>query len=326
MFLLPLVLAYALVPLAAARSPYVSWDGVHDGPSLLRLVMRTDYGGLFSPARHVSSDHGWLRVVEWGHVLAASVGLTVVCGALLGVVDRLRKDAVVGTGLLLAVLVPGPVFAWINALDTNSSATLAYFERFTTMSHVGVALLFGAGVGAARRAVEGWRGARVTQAAALAAWALVRFTLTRDVDLSEERGGIAFAHDVILRTPDRSLVLLSGDQPIDAELYVCGVEHLCGERVAFAPGMLFLPWKMDELRRRHPDIDIPWTEGAALHRTHTLVDAVHDRPVYLWPNLLEKDPLLASREMTPDGLLLRVGPPRQDLAGVDQGGLRSMSR
>jgi hypothetical protein len=83
---------------------------------------------------------------------------------------------------------------------------------------------------------------------------------------------------------------------------------------------------MDELRRRHPDIDIPWTGGAALHRTHTLVDAVRDRPVYVWPNLLEKDPLLASREMTPDGLLLRVGPPRQDLAGVDQGGLRSMSR
>ncbi len=309
-FLAPIVVVYALVPLAAARSPYLSWGDVHDGPSFLRLITRADYGGLLSPVRHLSGERPELRVAAWGRLLLGSAGWIVAGGALLGLVDRIRSDRPVGLGLLLAILVPGPVFAWLNAVDTSTEGTLQYFERFTTMSHVGAALAFGAGVGAARSLLGERRRAAGALAAALVAWASARYVLTRDVDLGGDRSGIAYAHDLLLRTPDRSLILLSGDQPIDAELYVCGVERLCGDRVAFAPGLLSLPWKMAEIRRRHPDVDIPWTSGPALKRTHTLVAAARDRPVYLSPALLEKDPSLSSFEMAQEGLLLRVGPPR----------------
>jgi hypothetical protein len=321
----PLVAACVLVPVAAARDPYLSWGGVHDVASWLRVVTRADYGGIFSPARTVSADSGWVRELAWGRLLERSAGPAVVAFALLGLGDRLRKDRVVGWALLLAVVVPGPLFAWLNALDTRSEVTLAYFERFTTMGYVGVALASGAGVAAARAVLASLRWERLATTTVLAGWIVLRFVSTRDVDLGAERGGIAFAHDVILHTPERALVLLSGDQPIDAELYVCGVERLCGDRVAFAPGMLSLPWKMAEVRRRHPDLDIPWMGGPALRRIHSLVAAVRDRPVYLWPDLLEKDPLLAAWETTPEGLLLRVGP-RRTGAAVDHGGLRSMSR
>jgi hypothetical protein len=325
-FLAPVALAYVLVPLAAGRSPYLSWGDVHDWPSFARLVTRADYGGLFSPSSHAPCEHGWLRVAAWTHLLARSMGLSMLFAALLGVVVCLRRDRAAGVGLLLAVAVPGPVFAWLNALDTSTEGTLAYFERFTTMSHVALAVAFGAGVGAARSAISRRPGATAAVAVILFAWASARFVSTRDVDMHADRRGIVFAHDLLLRVPDRSLVLLSGDEPIDAELYLCGVERLCGDRIAFAPGMLSLPWKMAEIRRRHPDLDIPWTEGPALRRTHLLVAATHDRPVYVYPDLLEKDPLLASFETVPGSLLLRASPPREDRLADDQGGRRSMSR
>jgi hypothetical protein len=143
-------------------------------------------------------------------------------------------------------------------------------------------------------------------ASALVAWFALRVWDMRRIDLHEDHGGIAFAHELLLSTPDRSVLLLSGDQPIDAEEYVCGVERLCGDRIAFAPGMLALPWKMAEVRARHPDLDIPWTSGPALAKTHLLVAAIRDRPVYLHPDLLQKDPVLASLDTTREGLLLRV--------------------
>src|SRR6185295_10981723 len=46
---LPGVASYALLPLAAARHPYISWGDVHDLRSWFHLVSRQDYGGLFRP-------------------------------------------------------------------------------------------------------------------------------------------------------------------------------------------------------------------------------------------------------------------------------------
>jgi hypothetical protein len=316
-FLGPIVVAYALVPLAASRAPYLSWGGVHDWTSLLRLVTRADHGGLLSPAHHASPAGGWVRVFAWWKLLVGATGVAVVGVAVLGLIGGLRRDTVVGTGLLLAVAVPGPIFAWLNAIETGSEETLAYFERFTTMSHVAVAMAFGVGVAFAQSTFDRWRRAGGALVVALLAWAASCVRDTRAVDLHADRSGIAFAHELLLPTPDRSLVLLSGDQPINAELYVCGVERLCGDRVAFSPGMLWMPWKMAEVRARHPDLDIPWTSGPSLRRTHELVAASRDRPVFLVPDLVEKDPALASFGMVSGRLLLRVVAPRSDTAASD---------
>ncbi len=70
----------------------------------------------------------------------------------------------------------------------------------------------------------------------------------RELDLHEDERGAAFAHDLVLTTPDRSLLLLSGDEPANAALYVCAVERRCGDRVALSPGALFLPWAMAQTK------------------------------------------------------------------------------
>jgi hypothetical protein len=246
-----------------------------------------------------------------------SLGLPVLVAAAAGVVDRLRRSPAVGTSLLLAIAVPGPLFAWINALDTGSEETLAYFERFTGMCHVPLAIAAGVAVAWAQSALASMRRAEVAAKLVLAGWSVWAFRRTGDVDLAADRRGSAFGHDLVLATPNRALVLLSGDGPAGAAAYVCAVERLCGDRVVFAPGLLSMPWRMAQIRSRYPEIVIPWSSGPALGRTHEIVAAeAPRRPVFVYPDLLDKDPeLRRSFEVIPDRLLFRVWPGGSDRAG-----------
>ena len=315
-FLLPFVCAYALVPLAAAREPALSWGDVHDARSLLSLVTRRDYGGLFSSVRGAGHGAGTDRLAALGALLAGSFGWGTLAGAAFGAIDLARRRRAIGTSLILGVLVTGPLFAWANALDTSTEEGLAHFERFTTMACIPIAVAFGAGVAAAVSSLAPSRPQRAAGALVLAAWTALAFFRVRAVDLSRDVRGLAFAHDLVLSSPDRSLLLLSGDVPANAALYVCSVERRCGDRVAISPGGLFLPWSMAQTRRRHPDVEIPWPSGPGLKRTHELALAeVGKRPVFVYPDLLEKDPLLdLTFDSLPDHLLFRLWPRGTDAA------------
>jgi len=310
-FALPFLLSLALIVLSAARSPELSWGDVHDVQSLWHLVTRGDYGGLFSPVRRASVEPGLVRVNALAGLLVASLGAVTLLGAAIGVFDRLVHSPVAGASLLLAIAFSGPVFAWANAIDTSSEEALAYFERFTTMCHVPLAIAFGVGVACARTAVGTHQSSRATAALLLLGWCVLGVRRAGDVDLHDNRRGLAFAHDLLLSTPDRSLVLLTGDGPSDAALYVCAVERRCGDRIVLSPGTLSMPWKMAQVRKRYPDLHIPWASGPALRRTADLVASeLGRRPVLVAAELFDKDPDLSRRfERSPSGLLLRIWPP-----------------
>jgi hypothetical protein len=308
-FVAPVLLGGALILLAAARSPALSWGDVHDLDSLVHLMTRGDYGGLFSAARHPSAGPASARVSAFFGLFVASLGVPTLLLAALGLAGLAWRDWALGVALLLAIIVPGPLFAWANAIDVTSPETLAYVERFTTMAHLPVAIAAGAGVVEVARAVAGVRGWEIAAAFALGAWGLDEAVRTRGVDLRDDRLGIAFAHDLVHGTPDGALILLSGDAPTSAALYVCAVERSCGARLVLAPGTLSLPWRMAQFRRVHPDLRIPWTDGPALPRTHELVAAATARAaVFVYPDLIVKDPALSAPPFTaaPEGLLFRV--------------------
>jgi hypothetical protein len=308
--LLAPLLIYALIPLAASRAPAISWGDVHDAGSLLRLVTRQDYGGPFSATRTPTSQPSLARLGAFASLVARSMGALSIALALLGLGRELWKERTVGASLLLAFLVPGPLFAWANALGTGSEETLAYFERFTSMCHVALAVAVGSGVAFLQSAVGAKRYAALALSLALGLWGLDGARRARDVDLSTDRRGIAFAHDLVRATPDHSLILLSGDEPGSAALYVCAVEQACGRRIVLSPGSLFLPWRMAQARARYPDLDIPWSAGPALRRTHELAAAAIDsRAVFVSPTLFEKDPVLGGAfSSLPDRLLFRLWP------------------
>lgn len=311
----PFAASYALVPLAAAREPYLSWGDVHDLRSLLALVLRGDYGGPFSPAHRASLEPWSTRLVAFAKLVADSLGAPMLVLAAVGVAAQLRRRPAVGASLLLAFALSGPVFACANAIGVTSEVKLAYFGRFTTMCHVPLAIAFGAGAAASLRWLDRNRIARVAGAAALGTWLIARVLSAREVDLHADRRSIAFAHDLILPTPPRSLVLLSGDEPANAALYVCAVERTCGDRVVLSPGTLFLPWRLAQFRRRHPDVEIAWSGGPALARTHEIVSVeAARRPVFVYPDLLSKDPTLTKFAHSPDRLLFRMWPAGADPA------------
>ena len=280
------------------------------------MITRRDYGGLFSSVHGTGHGTGGERLIALAWVLRDGFGIAALLVAAGGAVVLLRRDRAAGAALLLAFVTTGPLFAWLNALATDTEEAAAFFARFFTMCTVPLALAFGAGVAALSTAIPPAWSARVIGAVTFAAWMMGAFLRVRDVDLHGDERSLAFAHDLVLRTPDRSLLLLSGDASLNGALYVCAVEHLCGERVTLAPGGLFLPWEMAQARRRHPDIDIPWTSGPALKRTHEIaLAAARDRPVLVYPDLLEKDPLLAQTfNALPDRLLFRLWPRDADPA------------
>jgi hypothetical protein len=308
-FAVPIVLAYALVPLEASRHPALSWGDVHDARSFFSLLTRHDYGGLLSAVHGAGHGSGPERLAALGGLLAKGFGGFTLTFAIFGAVVLLRRDKAVGAGLVVGALVTGPLFAWVNALGTTSEETLAFFERFTTMCCVPIAILFGVGVAAAVR-LSSTFAARAAGSVALAGWVVLTILSVMKIDLSRDRRGIAFAHDLVLRAPDRSLLLLSGDAAANAALYVCAIERACGDRVPLAPGGLFMPWAMAQARRLHPEIDIHWSSGPGLKRTHELAAAeAPKRPVFVYPDLLEKDPLLVDAfTPIPDHLLFRLWP------------------
>ncbi len=303
-------LVYGLVPWAASRSPALSWGNVHDWASLLRLVTRQDYGGPFSPAHTPSGEPSFIRLIAFGFLVTHSMGVASLALAALGLARELHQRRAIGWSLLLAILVPGPLFACANALGTGSEVALAYFERFTSMCHVPLAIAAGSGVALLQSALGTNRRSAVALGLGVGLWSAYGVLRTRDVDLSADRRGIAFAHDLVLAAPDRSLILLSGDEPGSAALYVCAVERTCGERIVLSPGALFVPWRMAQVRARYPDLVIPWSEGPSLHRAHELAAAaIGDRPVLVYPSLLERDPALKDAfSRRPDHLLFRLWP------------------
>ena len=316
LLVLPALLVYALVPFAAARDPAISWGDVHDLKSWAWLVTRRDYGGVTSAVHAAGNGTPGERMAILWRVLESSFGVVGLLAAALGAAWLLRRETTIGVALLLAVLVTGPMFGILNTVETGSEEADAFFARFTTMSHVPVALLLGAGVAAAASRWPLARAAKGAGAALLSAWLAFAVWHARDVDLRDDMRGLAFAHDLVLGPPDGSLLLLSGDAPLNAAAYVCAVERLCGSRVVIAPGGLFMPWSMAQVRRRHPEITIPWKSGPGLQKTHELAAAeVTKRPVFAYPDLFAKDHALEGAfEAAPDHLLVRLWPRGTDPA------------
>jgi hypothetical protein len=282
-FAVPFAASYGLAWAAASRDPAISWGDVHDLSSLAALVGRRDYGGVFSASRRVVAG----QMLERLDAYFGLVGRSFAFGSAVAIVGLFRRRV----DIVLALLFAGPAFAAMNAFDIRSEYRVAFFERFTTMSAVPIAILIALGIDryAKRRAVA-W---------ALAAAAVL--PLVPNVwrlDFSRDTTGVAYARDLVVGTPRRSLVLVSGDMAGHATLYACGVLGVCEDRTVLSPDQLFLPWKAQQIARR-------------LELRPTVVGLIEAhlpaRPVYVHPELVRKHPEIASRfVLVPELLLLRA--------------------
>jgi hypothetical protein len=311
LFCAPLLGCYCALWLAASRHPALSWGDVHDLASIWRLFTRADYWEYFH-RKPIGAWNGMgRRLALFTSLALASVGALVAASALLGFFAQWRRERKEAIALALAFLVSGPLFALTTPLFTATTPALkALAERFLSMPMVPLAVLAGCGVGA----VERW----LLRAAPSALWlptvasGCLVLPLTPSAlreDLSGDRRGIALARDLVTQTPDGSLILLTGDLYVQAADYICAVERACGDRLVLEPGSFFLPWRLEELRRRHPGIAAELPEHPGLTNVHVLVAAeVGTRAVFVMPDFLRTDPTLANYRLAPDLLLIRLYP------------------
>jgi hypothetical protein len=310
--IVPFLASYALLFTAAGRHPPISTGDVHDLASLVRVVLRLDYGGPFQASRSPPAELDVLARVGHGLVSlgrSASV-LPALAAAGLVVWGRKRETSAVALALGLAVLVPGPVFAAMNAhFQRTDEEHAALAQRFTTMALVGLAPAAGIGADVIRTWVERRRPKLLssTRAALIAAVVLSLAPGFYRIDFSKDRRGLAYARDLLRPAPDGAILFLEGDIAGAAALYSCEVEHLCGERVVLFPGLFSLPWYVAQIARRHPPLQALRVPDS-VHRVHELVLPLLDHhAVFVMPGLLAKDPQLTEHmTATPTLLLVRL--------------------
>ena len=305
LFLAPLLGFYALVLVAAARDPAQSWGAVDSLSDLWHLATRGDYGGLFSPFLDTGVRTGG-QVGVYLETAWASVGSFGVLLAGLGAYLLWRADRVSTLALLAACVTSGPVFASLNSLPVSSEAGVAFAERFVTMSLVPLGVLVGGGVWGAQRLLTLALNPRLGEMTGLV-FALPLFTHAGSVDLADDRRGAQFVEDLMKTADDGALVLITGDALNGITTYWCGVRRRCGERVVFSPGQMHLPWRVEQLRRRHPGLELPEPAGRFLTTREIVAANLGARAVYVAPALLDREPPL--RDLygyVPEWLLLRV--------------------
>lgn len=300
-----------LLPLGRAQShPLVSSTDVGSASGLWHTFLRSEYGGLFGLARALPREPAAERVGALALLLFQSLGPVALAAALVGAFALLRERRDACVGLLLAVALPGLGFAANYRFGVESETELAAFERFTTLTHLPLAALAGAGAAALMRRlpVPEPRRPLVALLAAVVP-SLPQVTTAAAVDLSGDRSGGAMARDLLRGVPDGALVLLSGDLYTGAGLYACAVERQCQRVRLVAPGLLANAWRRRQHERLYPDVPLP--EGRmVLARSHELVASeLPKRPVFVVPGLLARDAELRQRfQFTSQGLLAKVHP------------------
>jgi hypothetical protein len=316
-------LPYTLIPFAASRGRFPSWGEVRDLRELVHLATRQDYGGVLRASRNAVQGQLGERLDVFLLGTGQSFGAIATLLALLGIRSGWRRDRATSIALVVAFLCTGPLFVAMNAFDIHSDDRVLSFERFTTMSHIPVAVLVGLGTAWA----EQWLGdpeliprlpPQRAAAFSRAAFGFVAVVATAplldplaDLDFSENTRGAVYAHDVVDSAADGALVLLKSDMASQAALFACAVEHRCGDRIVITPGQLSMPWKKRELQRRYPALPLPPDDIGAPARW--LVE--HNqatRAVFVHPDLLD-EVVRGDLASLPSGLLFRVYPDQRSL-------------
>jgi hypothetical protein len=188
--------------------------------------------------------------------------------------------------VLLAFIFAGPGFvAYANA-DLSAGPTLFVLERFFLLSHVILAPLiaFGLGLASERLAallprLRGQALVAVTAAALLIALSSV-VTNYPTIDQSQNHVARHLAEDILSTTKPGTLLLVGGDEVDLPLLYLQTVEgRQLGVKLVLTP-LLPGDWYVKQLRRRYPDLNIPFERDDPRSGTmKSLIDANQDRPI-----------------------------------------------
>jgi hypothetical protein len=294
-FLVAGLTPYLYLPLAAAGNPPALWGDPSTLDRFLAVVTRADYGSfsLVAGGRHGSATD---NLAAFSDYLTGSFGLVGCLLAALGVWWLARHRPTAGLAIVMSFMSAGPLFlAYANPpLD---GVLAGIFARFYILPSVPFAVLVGCGgwqVGmwlgrAAARAGRG-TGRRLPVAASavlalLLVLAVVGPAAARygSVDQSDNRVTINFVGDLLAPLDKNAILLTEGDTAVLGTWYVQNVEAYRDDVVVIAVPLLHFQWYIDQMRRAHPDVAIPFQADQVVGQpvTEEVLDAnVDKRSVY----------------------------------------------
>ncbi len=280
------LLPYLYLPWAAGRNPAFNSGDPSTLASFWTVVTRGEYGSLSlaGPGGEPGSVAGNLAFL--GRSFFEAFGPAACALALIGFWALLRTRTGLGVALLLAFLVPGPLFVAFARPDLSNLLWQSVIQRFYVLPSVPFALAITAG---ALQAATWLRGVVPAMAPAVPAALLLALPLgaaavhAREADQHDNTIVRDYGHDMLATLESNALLLVLGDMPTFAVDYA---QLALGERPDVVKlDMLKLehPWYAPQLRRLHPDVVIPFDEIDPRQPSawRALIDAnIARRPVY----------------------------------------------
>jgi 4-amino-4-deoxy-L-arabinose transferase-like glycosyltransferase len=277
------LLPYAYVPWAAARDPVVNWQGVASVSDFLALVMRKHCGiGQLICMGPYQGGSPVDRILAFG----ASFGLLVGSLSVLGLIQTYRQEKWYFWFVLLAFMFAGPGFAAYANINLSTGPTLFVLERFFLLSHVIIAPLMAFGLSLVSERLAAFlpklRAQALVVVTATALLIASGSVLTNYTAIDQSKNHVArrLAEDILSTTKPGTLLLVGGDEIVLPLLYLQAVEgRQLGVKLVLTP-LLPGEWYIKQLRRRYPDLVIPFDRHDPRSGTmKSLIDANQGHPI-----------------------------------------------
>ena len=293
-FLLAGLLPYLYLPLAATGNPPALWGDPRTLERFIAVVTRSDYGSfsLVSGGRH---GEVFANLTALATNLSDSFGPAGLLLAALGLWWLARRRPAAAIAVSLSFLVTGPLFL-MYANPPLGGLLSGVFARFYILPSVPLAVMVGCGAFHALVRIRSgvtlrWalRDRMRLAAAALAGALFIAFAVGPavarypSVDQSSNYMTINFTRDLLEPLDQDAILLAEGDTAVLATWYTQNVEDYRPDVVVIAVPLLGFQWYIDEFRRQHPDVSIPFDaiDAAGQPVTERVVNAnFAARPVY----------------------------------------------
>ena len=290
------LLPYAYLPVAATADPPINWGDPRNIANFIADVTRSHYGSF---TLTVQAQHGHVNDVLrlFGAYLLDAftpVGLVL---ALVGTWWLARRRPWEGSAVGLAFIFTGPFFLALANPSLETPIFEGILQRFYILPSIPYAIAIGCGsfqfFSWVRQPLPRKLVVPITLGLGLALLAMpIILAATRfaSVDRSSDRVALNYGIDVLAPLEKDALILTRGDENFGPIAYIQNVEGVRTDVVALDVELLRLSTYVDQIRRAHPEITIPFRtyDGGKKQSLNTLIAAnIQDRPIYFLGNMPE---------------------------------------
>ncbi|MDP3941934.1 MAG: DUF2723 domain-containing protein [bacterium] len=138
------LLPYVYVLVSFNTQPYNSWLGANDPETLIRFMLRMDYGWI--PTKTVLYENRVLALMSYGTYWLSHLPTVLLITMLVGVVSAFRKSRAFFFFIVIPALLTGPMFVFYSATGGHDAFAFAVVERFYLTSFILFLIFFPFGV------------------------------------------------------------------------------------------------------------------------------------------------------------------------------------